>query len=239
MALHWKSALAGVALAALMSVSAQSQDGPGDVTAPPATQNELPAQSSEITPPREVQGRYVVMPHTMHCHDETHWDWMGSDETFFVFRDPVSQSAVKTATFGNVDSGDTRPFSQANGCVTPLANFLQGANNQAASWTCGTGVASISFIVEAYEDDDDDSLGTRSYYSYEDGPCTDAQSPANCNDDLIGRARVTHSAEELDRWLPQAGLSTHRTVRVGGYTFEYVIQRVADVVVDPPIEVQH
>jgi len=232
-----KSMIIAMAIAGLASVGAHAQDGPRDFTAPQATENAPPFQPTSPTPPREVRGLYVVIAQTMHCHDETHADWWGSDDTFFVFRDPVSNSAVMTAAFGNVDSGDTRPFTQAQSCVTPLANFLDGPNNRALSWTCGSpGVTSISFVVEAYEDDEDGALGIRSYYSYEGGECTDAQAPANCNDDLIGRAVVTHSAEQLDQWLPNVGLTTQLTVRLGGYDFTYLIQRVGNLVVDPPLE---
>lgn len=233
----WKSVLTAAMLAVLAPQESASQNDLRDsVRAPPPTERAPPIQSDEIAPPREVRGLFIVIAQTMHCRDETHWDWMGSDDTFFVFRDPVSNSAVMTAAFRNVDSGDTRGFTPAQSCVTPLANFLEGPNNRPLSWTCGRGVPNISFVVEAYEDDEDEELGTRSYYSYGDSACTDAQAPANCADDLIGRATVRYSAEQLEQLVPQVGLTRHFTVRLGGYDFTYAIQRVANVTVDPPVE---
>jgi hypothetical protein len=190
-------------------------------------------------PPRAVQGRYVVIPHSIHCRYETHWNFLGSDEIIVVFHDPISNSAVRTATFGNFDNGDTRFFAQANGCITPLGGFLSGENGQPVAWTCRQeGVASVSFVAEAYEDDDDGDLGTiPSYYSVGDAVCTDAQAPANCRDDFIGRAVVSYDAEQLDRWMPDVGAMREITVRLGGYDLTYRIQRVSNVAIDPAREI--
>lgn len=217
-------AAAAAAMLVCLASPAAAQPRRGDVMGPPAT---------VVQPARErvVQARYVVIPVSIYANNETGPDWPGSDEVFAVFQDPVSHSIVRTPTFGDVDTGETRYFAQAQACISPIGQTLAGENGQPAAWTCREGgtTAPLAFTVELFEDDPDGPTNMRpSYYG---DYCSDAQAPANCNDDRIGRLSFTHSAEDLATMT--VGETREFRRWTGGYTFTYRIQRLEDVVIEP------
>jgi hypothetical protein len=231
-----RSVAAAIVIAAFAPAAAHAQFNPRDVAGPPAREAAPPRAPVSPVRPRPTEARYQVIPHSIYARDETGWDRAGSDEIFAVFRDPVSGVAVKTATFGGVDTGRTRYFGQANGCVTPIGPTFAGEDGTPAAWACREGgVATVAFSVELYEDDDDGPTGQRpSYYS---DHCGAEDAPANCWDDRIGRADVAFSAQQLREMMPSAGQMRETTVRLGGYDFTYRIFRLNDVVLDPPREI--
>src|SRR4051812_9044469 len=69
-----------------------------------------PVLEFPATPP---QPTYQVKMVSFSADDESGWDWLGSDEPYFIMssvgRDGTNQTD-RTRVFGDVDSGDTRSF---------------------------------------------------------------------------------------------------------------------------------
>jgi hypothetical protein len=215
-----------------MSSTAFGQTGfrPRDVAAPPTT----------LTQPdrhRVTEARFQVIPYGVHAYDETGPDWPGSDEIYLVFRDAQTGSGVRTPIFPNFDTGETKPFAQAQSCVTPIGHTLFGADGLALAWECREGGVRgpLSFSVEIYEDDGDTPPGRASYYSQ----CTPPEGPSpqpSCEDDLIGRADISFSLERLLAALPQPGAQRIYNQTLGEYAFYYRVVRLDDVVIPGAFE---
>ncbi|UPT64032.1 MAG: hypothetical protein M0D54_05660 [Hyphomonadaceae bacterium JAD_PAG50586_4] len=177
------AALGGALLAT--PVSAQGLR-PGDVARVP------PGAQVQQARPRVVERRYMVMPVSIYANDETGADWAGSDEVYAIFRDPSTNAAVRTQTFGNVDTDHTRYFSQAQACLAPLGATQSDNEGKVIAWQCRAGGmrAPFAFRVELYESDG--SGGVRSLVDW--AACLGAapgEVQRACLDDLIGAADVT------------------------------------------------
>ena len=76
--------------------------------------------------------RYIVRAVKFVCVDESGFDFAGSDEPYWVFTargaDPVVHT-TRSKVFGDVDSGDVRPFATENGrnVVWPRKGATAGA----------------------------------------------------------------------------------------------------------------
>jgi hypothetical protein len=63
---------------------------------------------------------YRVKATTFYAADESHWDKAGSDEPYFVFSAVGADGTadtVRSRTFGDVDSGESRTFASTEGCI--------------------------------------------------------------------------------------------------------------------------
>jgi hypothetical protein len=69
-----------------------------------------------VTPPNPT---YTIKATKFHCSDETGWDWLGSDEPYWIFGSLGAGIAVTTRSriFEDVDSGDTFTFDANDGCI--------------------------------------------------------------------------------------------------------------------------
>lgn len=163
---------------------------------------------------------------------ETHSNWMGSDEVYGLFYDFTQRSLRRTSTFDDVDAGETRDFAAADSCISPLP-------------TCDRGASSLSFGIALMEKDQPPF-----YYCH--GALSDASSPTSeqyegyfdaldgqCDDDLIGKAKVKLSQAELLTALPAVGASFDRTATLTGgdgrYELTYRVTRLPNRIGIPPI----
>jgi hypothetical protein len=168
-----------------------------------------------------VSPRFVATAVKFKAIDETGWDWLGSDEVHAVFADfnPVDERA--TSVYGDVDSGETKTFRDADRCIAPQPN-------------CDHGTSSLHFAVALWEADwtiSGDLLGldkptlAHSHEMYEHG--------IDSGDDLIGRAEIDLSQVQLVSMLPAVGSFADTTVKPtggsGSYEFTYRITRLQDV----------
>ncbi|MGE0046352.1 MAG: hypothetical protein AB7J28_06115 [Hyphomonadaceae bacterium] len=176
---------------------------------------------------QRAEPRFMAYPVSIHANDETGADWAGSDEVYAIFRDPATNSAVHTPQWGDVDTDETRYFAQANACLTPIGETYTGGNGRPIAWRCREGgvAGPFSFIVELWESDS----------SWTPNACL-ASLPGevgahNCADDLIARYTIAYSQAELLAAMPQAGAIHTESLRRGGYTFTWRVQRLPDVVV--------
>ena len=60
-------------------------------------------------------------------------------------------------------------------------------------------------------------------------------SGVQCQDDLVGSRTVSYSAEELLAAMPRIGDEVTESVRLGGYTITWLVQRIADSGTPPVI----
>lgn len=191
-----------------------------------------PATISQPNRLGRTEARFQVIPVKLHANNETGPDRLGSDEIYVIFRDPQTNSGVRTPIFGGFDTGEDRNFAQAQACVTPIGRTLAGADGAPQAWECreGGGRGPLSFSVEIYEDDGDTPPGRASYYSQ----CTPPQGPSpqpSCEDDLVGRFDFAFSLERLLAELPQPGAERTYRRALGGYVLEYRLVRLNDVVI--------
>ncbi len=220
------TAFAALAVALLATPASAQGFRPGDVARVP------PGAEMQQARPRVVERRYMVVPISIYANDETGADWAGSDEVYAIFRDPSTNSAVRTQTFGNVDTDHTRYFSQAQACLAPLGATQTDNEGKVIAWQCRTGGmgAPFAFRVELYESDG--SGGVRSLVDW--GACLGAapgEVQRACLDDLIGAADVTLRPMHLGR-LRRPGDERAFSIRLGGYTFTYKVARLEDHVVE-------
>jgi hypothetical protein len=179
--------------------------------------------------------------------DETGYDALGSDEVYAIISDlNPTLNDLATSEYGDVDAGETRNFGRDERCIAPRPR-------------CDHGVSEIlHFKVSFWERDEPpwpflefcygDAPGV--HYVLDHGKCT--------YDDLIGRAEVLMSREQLLAALPGVGESVEHTLTLGGpcghsedvvgcgppgpsgpeYQFTYRITRLPDVerplVIAPP-----
>lgn len=219
-----------LALAMASPVFAQRGFRPRDVAAPPATltQPDRPGRS---------EPRFQVIPYALHAYDETGPDWPGSDEIYVIFSDAQTNSRVRTPIFSDFDTHETKRFAQAQACVTPIGRSLAGADGSAQAWECREGGvrAPLSFSFEIYEDDGDLTPEETSPY----GECAPPRGPPpqpTCEDDLVGRADITFTLEQLLAALPRPGAERAYTRAVDNYEFSYRIVRLNDVVIPGTFE---
>jgi len=155
--------------------------------------------------------------------DETGWDWTGSDEVYAVFSDlDPTHDDLTTSTFGDVDSGESRDFSPAEQCIAPHPR-------------CDRGLPSVHFKLALWESD--------RLFPFPHGEQTGGHSRlengVDTSDDLIGKAEVTRSTEELLSELPTVGSFKDYTLTPAGgsgrYELTYRVTRLPNTIRVPPI----
>jgi len=181
---------------------------------------------------RAAEPRYMAWPVSIYANDETGADWAGSDEVYAIFRDPATGSAVFTPEWGDVDTGETRYFAQANACLTPIGETYTGGDGRPIAWRCREGgiAGPFSFTVELWEADS----SWTPHACLGPAPGQANTGPHRCADDLIARYDVAYSAAELAAALPHVGAIHTESLRRGGYTFTWRVQRLPDVIVNRP-----
>jgi hypothetical protein len=184
-------------------------------------------------PPADGSGpQYKVKMLKFTADDESNLDVAGSDEPYFVFSSVGTDGTSATrrsATFGDVDSGDTRPFGSAD--------YMWGTKCHGKTAPMG-----IGYSVELFEHDLGSSEDTRKkvaqYFGYA-GDIADyigKQYPAAAwvgpavkvvgqgvdlildwgKDDLIGSTTAAFAPSELASRLPSNGSSFTKSIYLGG-----------------------
>jgi len=112
---------------------------------------------------------------------------------------------ARTTTFQDFDTGETKRFRQGENCLTS-AVVPQGArwtNSRARFWDCHPDGDrhNLTFVVRLYEEDSGD-------------------------DDLIGERTVRWTPQELDGLSLAVGGKSAESIRLGGYTLTWEVERV-------------
>ncbi|MBP6877167.1 MAG: hypothetical protein KBC34_04030 [Phenylobacterium sp.] len=195
--------------------------------------------------------RFQVEAVGFRAHNETGWDFLGSDEVIAVF--DTGTYRVMTDTFGDVDGGESRTFRDGQTCISPATDNSGGDR----AWSCAPNGAAgpVSFIAALYEYD-----GVRfpAGFCVHGGDATDLLPPqsTDCRVDgevavLIGRRPVRLNVAELVAAMPRVGDAYNGSVSLFGgcdgdcvsggtfgpspdYTLRYRIVRMNDEIVTPP-----
>ncbi len=148
--------------------------------------------------------RYIVRATTLHANQETS-DWSLSDEIYAVFslQPPGGSKAdspgihVRTSTFEDFDTGETKEFSATQNCLTSVVVTQEG-------WDCHArgDTGPLEFTVTLYEED-------------------------SWDDDLIGERRVEWAVWELAAAGLEVGGASEESIRIGGYTLTWRVERVS------------
>jgi hypothetical protein len=196
---------------------------------------------------RPFRPRFIVQAVRYRAVDETHVDFVGSDEVYGFFEDLGRNVRVRTRTRGDVDAGETRSFDANQSCMAPIGARVTDSQDRSISWTCEPAGVHAPFSIQfsLYEGDDNTPLDF----------CFNGQEVRpDCEDDIIGREFVTFTEADLLASLPNVGASVERTVTLGGpcgyvppgqavgcspqtgpeYRFTYRITRVQNELVVPP-----
>ena len=161
--------------------------------------------------PPAPPARYMVRATTLHANDETGPDWPGSDEIYavFVLRRPDrvggDEFFARTSTFEDFDTGETKHFRTGENCLTSVMPATsQLGHSPVRSWDCQPNGDRINlqFRVKLYEEDTGD-------------------------DDLIGEHTISWTQQQLDGFGLRVGQKTPGSVRIGGYTLNWEVQRVS------------
>ncbi|MGD9982513.1 MAG: hypothetical protein AB7H66_11665 [Hyphomonadaceae bacterium] len=204
------------------------------VAGPASAQRRLPelrAQPTITTPQFRVEAVHF------RAVDESGADWPGSDEVYFVFSAGAPTDKI-TAVYEDLDSGETRNVAARDSCIAPAA-------------ACATSGADLVQIeVAMFERDLCGFMYgdlPNAHYVLQHGLCA--------GDDLIGRATISYTAQQLVSRLRRPGASLERTVTLGGpcgytppggyctysdamptgpeYTLRYRVTRLDDHVIGP------
>jgi len=204
------------------------------VAGPASAQRRLPELRIE---PTIVTPQFRVEAVSFRADDESGPDWPGSDEVYFVFSAGAPTDKI-TRVYEDLDSGETRTVAAGDRCIAPAA-------------ACATsGTPSLQIDLAMFERD---SCGFMhgdlpgAHYVLQNGLCA--------GDDLVGRATIALSQQQLVNRLRRPGASLQRTVTLGGpcgytapgdyctysdamptgpeYTLSYRITRLDDHVIGP------
>ena len=168
----------------------------------------VPGVLQQAAPPAP---RYIVRATTLYANDETGPDWPGSDEIYatFVLRRPdrlgSEEFYARTSVFGDFDTGETKRFREWENCLTSvMPAAAQLGRSPVRAWDCHPDGDRINlrFTVQLYEED----VG---------------------GDDLIGERTVSWTQQELDAANLAVGQKTSESIRVGGYTMTWEVERVS------------
>jgi len=194
-------ALIAAASAIALSVgAAQAQDAVQYQVTPGVLEQAL----TQLPPPR-----YIVRATTLYANDETGPDWPGSDEVYAVFtlRTPDRLGGdsfyARTAVFGDFDTGETKRFRADQNCLTSVVRN-SSAGGAARTWDChpnGDRI-NLTFTVQLFEEDSGE-------------------------DDLIGERTVSWTPAELDGASLAVGQKLPESIRLGGYTLTWEVERVS------------
>ncbi|WP_017622373.1 hypothetical protein [Nocardiopsis chromatogenes] len=79
----------------------------------------LMVQAPSVSAAAAPSGFFTIKATEFRCNDETGADFWGSDESYWIFATLAEGTTVttKSRTFGDVDSGDRRTFSAADGNI--------------------------------------------------------------------------------------------------------------------------
>lgn len=197
----------------------------GCSTAPKPTAGEHDLAAANF----RLERRYKVEALRFKALDETWYDspWFApwiSDEVKLILRDPERRVMSISRIFEDVDSGEHRSFSSRENCILPVRN---ASNDRlvapAEAWSCSeAGVPGpFHFTVEMYEADTDAwsdlydcliNLGCG--FSVTLGYDSDSDD-YTVGDELIGKATVVYTAEDLSASLPYVGDYAEETVTLG------------------------
>jgi hypothetical protein len=165
----------------------------------------------QATPPPST-ARYIVRATTLYANDETGSDWPGSDEIYAEFElrtpDRIGGDAfyARTTTFGDFDTGERKTFRQGENCLTSavVPPGARWTNSRARFWDCHPNGDrhNLTFVVRLYEEDPGD-------------------------DNLIGEREVQWSPAELDGLNLAVGGKSPESIRIGGYTLTWEVERVS------------
>ncbi len=183
----------------------------------------------QIAPDRDTpQPRFVVTAVRLYANDETGPDFPGSDEIYLVFGNPAQGTYGYSSIFGDFDTGETKDFAARQWCLAPISEPIYHQNGNLIGWQCqGGGIGGpFSFSLQLFESD---NAWTPQACL---GPLT---APVQCQDDLVGSQTVSYSAEELLAAMPRIGDEVTESVRLGGYTITWLVQRIADSGTPPVI----
>ena len=169
---------------------------------PPAS-----AQPTELPLDETARARFRVVAINFNCLDETWYDVLGSDEVYTVFTSPMGPLVV-THVHDRVDTGDTRSYEPEESCILPVTDGARSNN-----WQCSDEGAAAPFLfnVALFEND----AGPPSLPFPEDCLVPGAAAKS-CEDDLIGRATLSFTAELLLEKMPQVGRIYEYTITLGG-----------------------
>lgn len=196
------------------------QPAEAQATEPPAEAPRAPDQNSSLleqlqnapqvvvmTPPSPAAPeppRYIVRATTLYANQETN-DRSFSDEIYAVFslQPPGGSKAdspgihVRTSTFEDFDTGETKEFDATQNCLTSVVVTQDG-------WDCHArgDTGPLEFTVRLYEED--------TWY-----------------DDFIGERRVEWAVWELAAAGLEVGGSSEESIRIGGYTLTWRVERVS------------
>lgn len=186
-----------------------------------------PAQPSAFRRPQ-----FVATTVGFKALHETHWNWMGSDEVYALLYDFTKVRLRRTATFGDVDAGETRNFLPGDACISPQP-------------TCDRGATGLAFGIALYEQDQPPFQFCHGALDPSTPPTPEEYERSfdaisgNCDDDLIGRAKVKLIEADLVTLVPTVGASVDATVPVSGgagrYEFTYRITRLPNAIDIPNI----
>jgi hypothetical protein len=230
-------ALIAASFIAASPALAQTQRGGGQApaAAPPTAQTQRTAPRLRVDDLRPGlvtvrQPRFSVHAWRIIANNETGWDSAGSDEIYAVYRDlSGSGLIVFTAKFGDVDTGEIKNFGSANKCITPIVDTAYGPNGYPISWRCDNAGAPgpVRFRVTLYESDGWSPMACAA-------PPNAPPTPQNCDDDNLGSFTHTYTQAQLVNRLPRVGDTFTTEARVNGYTFAYIVERLADHVTQRP-----
>ena len=166
-------------------------------------QNAPNATIMQPTPATAAAPRFLVRATTLYANAETN-DWSPSDEIYAVFTlqppDEVADApdlSVRTSTFGDFDTGETKDFRPTQNCLTSVQATPDG-------WDCNPrgDIGPLQFTVRLYEED-------------------------TWSDDFIGERTVQWSQEELAGANLEVGGASEESIRIGGYTLTWRVERVS------------
>ncbi len=207
------SFLSALCALAFTTGSAEAQTSVGSWQRQPEQPPSAAAQYTVMTPPAPAVAaapRFIVRATTLYANDETGRDWPGSDEIYVVFelRGPDEQNDApdffaRTSVFEDFDTGETKAFRASQNCLTS-AVATANANAAASAWDCHPSgdIGPLRFSVSLYEEDVRE-------------------------DDLIGERTVQWSREELASAMLEVGGGSEESIRIGGYTLTWRVERVS------------
>jgi hypothetical protein len=165
------------------------------------------AQPSELRPDQTARARFQVVAINFNCVDETWYDLLGADEVYTVFTSP-NGPVVVTRIHDGVDTGDTRSYGPRENCILPIEDEAQSGN-----WHCSDegATAPFSFTVTLFENDGDPPA-----LPFPNDCLAPAEATRQCEDDLIGRATLSFTAEQLLEAMPYVGRIYEYTITLGG-----------------------
>jgi hypothetical protein len=155
--------------------------------------------------------RFVVLAVRLYANDESGPDFAGSDEVFIEFHD-LAGGQRQWAQFDEFDTGEARAFPRSQSCIAPIVVVGRHPSCESAG-----APGPVRFDVDLHEIDRTPI-----------GGCVMAGIPGlgRLCAQRLGRATIALAPDTLVAELPQAGRYTLKTVRLGGYTLTYRVERV-------------